>query len=95
MFIVLLKFAANKGNAGQFMDGHNAWLRRGFDEGVFLLAGSLQPKLGGGILAHNTTLAALQDRVNEDPFVAQDVVRAEILELSPSKTDERLAFLLG
>lgn len=32
MFIVLLKFSDNKEQAGQFMEGHNAWLKRGFDE---------------------------------------------------------------
>lgn len=95
MFIVLLKFSDNKGQASQFMEGHNAWLRRGFDDGVFLLAGSLQPKLGGGIVAHNTTLADLQSRVNNDPFVAEKIVSAEILEITPSKADERLKFLLG
>jgi len=94
MFIVLLKFSGNKGQAGQFMEGHNEWIRRGFDDGVFLLAGSLQPNLGGGIVAHNTTLSDLQSRVNEDPFVAGDVVSAEILEITPSKADERLKFLL-
>lgn len=93
MFIVLLKFSDHKDHAGQFMEAHNAWLRRGFDEGVFVLAGSLQPKLGGGILAHNTTLADLQSRVNNDPFVAEKVVSAEILEITPSKADERLKFL--
>lgn len=95
MFIILLKFSSNKGKAGEFMEGHNAWIRRGFDDGVFLLTGSLQPKLGGGVLAHNTTLDALQDRVNEDPFFAEDVVSAEIIEITPGKTDERLAFLNG
>jgi len=95
MFIVLLKFSDNKGQASQFMEGHNAWLRRGFDDGVFLLAGSLQPKLGGGIVAHNTTLADLQSRVSNDPFVTEKVVSAEILEITPSKADERLKFLLG
>ena len=94
MFTVLLKFSSNKGQAGQFMDGHKAWIKRGFDDGVFLVAGSLQPNLGGGIVAHNTSLAALQSRVNEDPFVAENVVSAEIIEIAPSKTDERLAFLL-
>lgn len=54
MSIVLLKFSDNKANAGQFMEGHNAWLKRGFDEGVFLLAGTIQPKLGGGIIAHTS-----------------------------------------
>jgi len=95
MFIVLLKFSDNKGQAGEFMEGHNAWLKRGFGDGVFLLAGSLQPSLGGGIVAHNTSLTDLQTRVNGDPFVAQNVVSAEILEITPAKADERLQFLIG
>ena len=94
MFIVLLKFSANKTSAGQFMDGHKAWIRRGFDDGVFLLAGSLKPNLGGGILAHNTSLPELQDRVQADPFVKENVVTAEILDIVPSGADERLNFLL-
>jgi uncharacterized protein YciI len=95
MFIVLLKFSDNKGQAGQFMEGHNQWIRRGFDDGVFLVVGSLQPNAGGGIVAHNTTLADLENRVKDDPFVAENVVSAEILEITPAKADERLEFLLG
>jgi len=95
MFIVLLKFSSNKGQASQFMEGHKEWIKRGFDDGVFLLAGSLQPNLGGGIVAQNTSLSDLQSRVNDDPFVAENVVSAEILEITPSKTDDRLKFLLG
>ncbi len=95
MFVVLLKFSGNKSQVSQFMEGHNEWIRRGFDDGVFLLVGNLQPNLGGGIVAHNTTLSDLQSRVNDDPFVAENVVSAEILEITPSKADERLKFLLG
>ena len=94
MFIVLLKFSDNKSRAGEFMDGHNAWIKHGFDDGIFLVVGSLQPSLGGGIVAYNITLADLQNRVNDDPFVAENVVTAEILEISPAKTDERLSFLI-
>jgi len=86
MFIVLLKFSDKKNQAGQFMDGHNEWIKRGFDDGIFLLVGSLQPNLGGGVVAHNTSLADLQNRVNDDPFVAENVVSAEILEITPAKT---------
>lgn len=93
MFVVLLKFSRNKSKAPDLMKGHNAWLKRGFDDGVFLLAGSLQPGLGGGIVAHDTSLAELQDRVNEDPFVAEGVVSAEILEIDVGKADSRLDFL--
>ncbi len=94
MFIVLLKFSDNKANAGQFMEGHKEWIKRGFDDGVFLLAGSLQPSLGGGIVAHNTSLLDLQSRVNSDPFVVENVVTAEFLEIAPAKADARLNFLL-
>ncbi len=95
MFIVFLKFSDNKGQAGQFMEGHNEWIRRGFDDGVFVVVGTLQPSLGGGIVAHNTSLEDLQNRMNDDPFVVENVVSAEIFEITPSQTDERLKFLLG
>jgi uncharacterized protein YciI len=94
MFIVLLKFAANKARAGQLMDGHKAWLERGFEDGVFLLTGSLRPGLGGAVLAHNTSLPDLQRRVDNDPFVVEGVVNAEILDIATSRADRRLEAVL-
>ncbi len=49
MFVVLLKFSDNKNKAGEFMYGHNQWIKSGFDDGVFILVGSLQPNLGGSV----------------------------------------------
>lgn len=95
MFITLLKFSKNIEKASQFMQGHKEWIKRGFDDDVFLLVGSLQPQLGGSVIAHNTSLPELQVRLDEDPFVKEDVVTVEILEITPAKTDERLNFLLG
>ncbi|MCZ6771919.1 MAG: hypothetical protein O7G83_08025 [Proteobacteria bacterium] len=95
MFIILLKFSDNKSNASQFMEGHKEWIKRGFDDGVFLLAGVLQPKLGGGVVAFNTSLSDLQSRVNSDPFVVKNVVKTEILEITPSLADDRLNFMLA
>jgi len=94
MFIILLKFSDNKNQAQEFMQGHNDWIKQGFDERVFLLVGSLKPNLGGCIIAHNTPLQQLQLRVNNDPFVAQNIVSAEILELAANQSTEQLAFLM-
>lgn len=94
MFIVFLRFTDNKAQAGAFIDGHKAWIERGLEDGVFLLVGSLHPQAGGTVIAHQTTMADLQDRVNDDPFVEHTIVRAEILEVAPAKADVRLAFLL-
>ncbi len=93
MFVVLLKFSKNKANAPQHMEGHNAWIKSGFEDGVFLLTGTLQPKQGGSVIAYNITREELEERVSLDPFVAEDVVTAEIMEISPGKTDPRLDFL--
>lgn len=94
MFLVVLKFSENKGQAGQFMEGHKAWIKQGIEEGVFALVGSL-PELGGGIIAHQLTRDALEQRVMDDPFVAEKVVTAEIIEFLPNSGDERLSFLIN
>lgn len=92
MFIATLRFA-DRTKAPQFIEGHNAWIKRGFDDDVFLLAGSLQPNAGGAILAHNTSRADFVSRIQEDPFVAEGVVTVDILEITPGRADDRLAFL--
>jgi uncharacterized protein YciI len=93
LFIVLLRFSSNRDKARELMAQHNEWLARGFEEGVFLLAGSVQPREGGAILARNTTRSDVEARVVADPFVQYDVVKPEIIEVSVSKTDARVESL--
>lgn len=95
MFVITLRFSANKAQAPQHMDGHYAWIKRGFEDGVFLLTGGLAGDAGGAVLAHNIARDDLEARLREDPFVAENVVTADILEFTPSRADERLAFLKG
>ncbi len=95
MFVVFLKFSDNKGQASQFMEGHMEWIKRGFDDGIFMLTGNLNQNSGGAIVASNVSLSDLEHRVGLDPFVVENVVTAEIHEITPSRADERLEFLLG
>ncbi|MCX2723364.1 YciI family protein [Roseibium salinum] len=93
MFVVTLTFSHNTARAADLMEGHKAWIQRGFDRGIFLMVGSLQPDRGGGILAHNVAREDLEAFVSEDPFVAGNVVTADVLEITPARLDERLEFL--
>lgn len=93
MFMILLRFSENRGAAPRLMEAHNAWLREGFEAGIFHLAGTIAPRAGGAILAHGEDRAAIEARLAADPFVAEDVVRPEIIEVTPSRTDDRLTFL--
>jgi uncharacterized protein YciI len=95
MFIILLKFSENKALASEYMAGHNEWIAQGFQDGIFLLVGSLKAGSGGAVLAHNTSSSALAAFVDADPFVKHNVVVAEILEIEPKKVDARLNLLFG
>ena len=90
IFIVLLKFSGNKEKAGLFMEEHNNWIRQNIDNHKFLLVGTLKPPLGGGILAYNTTLSEVEKIVEQDPFVREKIVYAEITEIDPLIMNEQL-----
>ena len=62
---------------------------------MFLLSGSIQPKLGGAILASGLSADELQERLEADPFVMAGIVSPETIEIAPARAEERLAFLVA
>ena len=94
MFIVFLKFSGNKSKASDLMEGHKSWIKSGIDSGMFLMVGSLQPNQGGCILSNISEKTSLEDYLRQDPFVIEDVVTAEVLEVTPSMASEKLRFLM-
>lgn len=94
MYIIFLEFTEKRDKAKEYMQGHKAWLESGFQQGWFVLTGSLKGSMGGGILAHSASLDRLSRFVNEDPFVRAGIVAPKIIELDAFKVDERLKFLI-
>lgn len=95
MYIIFLKFGPNRPQAGQWMAEHVQWLQQGIDDGVFLVAGSLDDAQGGAVLTANVDRDALLDRVGQDPFVVHGVVGAEMIAIAPSRMAPGMAELLG
>jgi Uncharacterized protein conserved in bacteria len=94
MFVTFLKFAENRSAAPAFMAAHNAWIAKGFADGVFLCSGSLAPSVGGAILADGESRGDHEARIMADPFVAEGIVTAEIHEIDPKRTTDALRFLM-
>ena len=94
LFIVFLRFGPNRGQAGQWMPGHQQWIRAGIDDGAFLMAGSLDGAQGGVVLAAGQSLAGIQARVAQDPFVVHGVVSAEVHAVAPSVMADGVKALL-
>jgi uncharacterized protein YciI len=93
MVFIQLKFSDNKVLAKDYMAEHNAWLQKAFDEGVFLLSGSLKGGAGGVILA-NVSGSELDARIASDPFIEHGIVAAEIIEFSVGKHQASLTAAL-
>lgn len=83
LHIVLLELA-DRSLVGEHRDGHNTWIDEGINDDVFLLTGTV-PDRGGAVLARNLTRDELAARLELDPFVANGVVTAEIIEVAPSR----------
>jgi uncharacterized protein YciI len=94
VYVVTLRFTEQRHRAPSLMDAHNAWLRRGFADGIFLLAGGLADKAGGALLATAATPELLQRRLDEDPFVAEGIVAPAVVAFTPQRADARLGFLV-
>jgi uncharacterized protein YciI len=93
MFIVLLTYTKPLEEVDRFLADHKAWLKHGFDDGVFVLSGGQRPRVGGALIAVGADREALQARVAQDPFVVRGVATAQIIEVVPSAVDERLNLL--
>ena len=81
MHIVLLKFGPSRSQAAQWMAGHKEWIEKGINDGVFLLAGSLENAQGGALLAVKLSKAEVSARVEEDPFVKHQVVELSLIHI--------------
>jgi len=95
MFVTFLRLAADRSQAPRFMAAHTAWIDQGIAEGAFLCVGSLQPGLGGAILAAGDDRAAHDARIAADPFVAEGIVIPETHHIAPNRTAPELAFLIA
>ena len=95
MFVIVIRYKVPLTQIDAALEGHRLWLDRGFNDGVFILAGPQNPRTGGVIMAHNTTREELLARLSEDPFSKKGLSDFELIDMVVRKTDPRLEFLQG
>lgn len=93
MFIILLTYTKPLDQVEQHLSDHKAWVKQGFDDGIFILSGGQRPRTGGALLALGDDRATLQARADLDPFVLAGVATAQVIEFIPSTLDERLDWI--
>lgn len=91
--VVTLTYVAPLEAVDAQMAAHVAWLERGVDEGVLLLAGRQVPRTGG-ILIFRGHRAEVEAVAASDPFVTAGVATAAVTEMAASFAADALADLL-
>jgi uncharacterized protein YciI len=86
MFIVTLTYLKPVEEIEALLPGHMAWLKNGYDSGLFVASGRRVPRTGGVILARSGDEQALRDALAQDPFVVHGAVRCDVVEFAASTT---------
>lgn len=81
MFILSLTYIAPLEDADRHMDAHMAWVRAGYDNGLFLASGRKIPRTGGVILS-NGERQAIEELCAADPFTIHGIAEYEITEVA-------------
>jgi uncharacterized protein YciI len=79
MFILSLTYIAPLEDADKHMEAHMAWVKAGYEKGLFLASGRKVPRTGGVILARGER-AALEAMCAADPFTVHGIAGYEITE---------------
>ena len=94
MFIVTLTYVVDLAVIDAALAEHGAWLDQQYDAGVFIASGRQEPRTGGVILATNTSLTDLEQRLARDPFREQGLAEYSITQFAPSRAASGFEALL-
>jgi uncharacterized protein YciI len=92
MLILSLTYKVPLEKAEAASDAHMAWVKEGYEKGVFLASGRKVPRTGGVILARGER-TAIEAFCATDPFVTEDIADYEITEVAVSRTVDGLEAL--
>ena len=84
LFTVTLTYRADAAVIEAQLPAHRDWLAPHITHGRFLVAGPLEPRTGGLILAHCEDREELDALLAADPFVALGLVDVAVLAAAPA-----------
>lgn len=93
MYIINLTYHRPVEEVDTHLDAHIAWLRKYYDQGIFIASGRKNPRTGGIIFAIALPRDELDAILAEDSFNA--VARYEVIEFTPTMTSDSLTVLKG
>lgn len=93
MYLLVVSYVKPAEEVTPHIETHSVWVRKYFQEGIFLMAGQKKSKLGGAILVKSIDKALLRKILAEDSYVIADVAEYQIIDLDCKATAPGLELL--
>ncbi|MGZ3305338.1 MAG: YciI family protein [Asticcacaulis sp.] len=89
MFLLSLTYKVPNDEVDRHLDAHKAWLKEGYEAGLFLASGRKVPRTGGMIFAKGRR-AEIDAMARKDPFYVNGVAEFTISEININMTSGEL-----
>ncbi len=86
MFVIILTYTKPLEIVDRHLEAHVEFLKKNYENKVFIASGRQVPRTGGVILARGESKEALQRIIQNDPFYKSGVAEYQIIEFVPSMT---------
>lgn len=80
MYLLIVSYTKPAEEVLAHIESHSVWVKKYFNEGVFLIAGPKKSKLGGAILVKSINKDLLKKIIAEDSYVQADVAEYQIVD---------------
>jgi uncharacterized protein YciI len=94
MFVVILRYLVDLETILQNREDHVVFLKKYYDQGIFLVSGPQKPRNGGVILAQANSREELENILSQDPFKSRKLAEYQIYEFAPANFSPEFAVIL-
>lgn len=91
-FVVEIIYTRPFDEVAAVVDEHRAYLQTGYQNGLLLISGPQEPRVGGILVMKADSLATIQSFCNGDPYAQHNVARHRIIEFFPKSHIPALQF---
>lgn len=82
-FIIEITYTAPPDKMAEIRPQHRAYIQTGFDCGLLLFSGPMEPMTGGIVVARMNSLSDVTDFFAQDPYNIADVAAYRFIEFKP------------
>lgn len=89
-FIIKVDYLVPLNKIDELLDEHRKFLQVGYDKGILLFSGPMNPRTGGIVAARGESVNNVKNFFKNDPFVINNMAEYSYTEFNPVKFQDIL-----